>query len=102
ELANEPIVPEYMLQAAQRLVGLPRGERALQPLRLRALHGRRVERRAHVVGRERGQQLRASTGRARVVGNPGQLRRVLERLPTHEDRKSTRLNSSHVKISYAV
>src|SRR5690606_41694152 len=29
-------------------------------------------------------------------------RGLAERLPLHPDRKSTRLNSSHVKISYAV
>src|SRR5207302_9542188 len=42
-----------------------------------------------------------------VVGNfcksdGGCLRTILWKRDTHGDRKSTRLNSSHVKISYAV
>src|SRR5690606_41178717 len=38
-----------------------------------------------------------------IFGMPGDgINGIMESLRTHQDRKSTRLNSSHVKISYAV
>src|SRR5690606_40396258 len=43
-----------------------------------------------------------SLGEARVVAVRLGQRRERAREVEHEDRKSTRLNSSHVKISYAV
>src|SRR5690606_41831093 len=51
--------------------------------------------------------LRRSNGRpALFVNDPAEIRRILVRQHTRyrkgPDRKSTRLNSSHVKISYAV
>src|SRR5437870_9085574 len=47
----------------------------------------------------------SSDGKLIAGGNPVVLREVQtgrERYPKYEDRKSTRLNSSHVAISYAV
>src|SRR5207249_10573219 len=40
--------------------------------------------------------------RARRVGDRDRLRRIEDRDILEQDRKSTRLNSSHVSISYAV
>src|SRR5258705_5631155 len=62
----------------------------------------------HVAGRQRGGH---SAGRRRPVGEVRVGRRCRglrelpiprERRPTRTDRKSTRLNSSHLSISYAV
>src|SRR5690625_5633175 len=39
---------------------------------------------------------------ARVDAYQGRMQLVVEQLDAHEDRKSTRLNSSHVAISYDV
>src|SRR5689334_24691080 len=39
---------------------------------------------------------------ARRPGTPGRVPRHVLRADVHEDRKSTRLNSSHSSISYAV
>src|SRR5690349_22806531 len=39
---------------------------------------------------------------ARAPGKPVRASRCLPRSPSRRDRKSTRLNSSHVEISYAV
>src|SRR5690625_5376988 len=50
-----------------------------------------LARAAHAAVLLAGRLLRAAGGRRRAVGRP-----------QHEDRKSTRLNSSHVAISYAV
>src|SRR5690606_40085626 len=55
----------------------------------------------------RGPAPRRRPGRTRRIppARPARLRRAVHRLPGHRcrgDRKSTRLNSSHVKISYAV
>src|SRR5690606_40565947 len=43
----------------------------------------------------------AAAGRGGVFGRPGDSART-QRTAGRQDRKSTRLNSSHVKISYAV
>src|SRR5436305_5612011 len=48
------------------------------------------------IGAERAQVLRLGTA------DPGDRRGGQKERASHEDRKSTRLNSSHVRISYAV
>src|SRR5690606_41799079 len=66
------------------------------------------------VGQEHGlrRETLGDVGQAQVAGDARHLRAVVVQLPPHRfrqrppilgrDRKSTRLNSSHVKISYAV
>src|SRR2546426_11660655 len=44
----------------------------------------------------------ATGGAHQGEGDPGRSRRVLDHRPARGDRKSTRLNSSHLVISYAV
>src|SRR2546427_7142160 len=46
--------------------------------------------------------LRRQAGPQRDVAPLGELERVREQVPQDLDRKSTRLNSSHSQISYAV
>src|SRR5690606_14436266 len=90
---------ELALQVAQELEALAAG----QDLRVAAIYG----------GTSMSQQIRAlEEGAEVVVGTPGRIydhirRRTLDLREARiavldEDRKSTRLNSSHVKISYAV
>src|SRR5690606_40895873 len=45
---------------------------------------------------------RPNSARSPVKGAKGAARRTMRRAALSRDRKSTRLNSSHVKISYAV
>src|SRR2546430_12420418 len=52
------------------------------------------------VGQRSGLRRRALLARVHGLHGPGQLR--AEALPQEQDRKSTRLNSSHSQISYAV
>src|SRR5690606_40948454 len=67
-----------------------RQHRAIQP-------GRAARRLAHLAPVRRGQQRRGQPPDFPVQHPPGQVDPVDD-----IDRKSTRLNSSHVKISYAV
>src|SRR3712207_7968207 len=48
------------------------------------------------------ESLEATTAIVRAVGSETNLDRVLELIVKRGDRKSTRLNSSHANISYAV
>src|SRR3712207_8755929 len=69
------------------------GGRRLRPRRERGRGGR---------VRARGRRRRRRPGRHRAVRVPGLVRRPWSRGHRSRDRKSTRLNSSHANISYAV
>src|SRR5690606_39885483 len=76
--------------------------RSLTGRRLQALTLHRVRRVARAPQRQ--VAVDPALGRDRERGRARQLRVIepLTRRPSRGDRKSTRLNSSHVKISYAV
>src|SRR5258707_4902688 len=98
---NDTATPEIYtlsLHDALPIFCLPGTGGGSPPLRSRGSIGRSDDR--HCLLRDR-------YGRMRPVwrSDPGNLSHLLEHLParqTLEDRKSTRLNSSHANISYAV
>src|SRR5690606_41762820 len=65
---------------------------------------RRRREEGHAQGREHRRRVRGPDRRIRrdPVCPQGRLKRSRKKPPHGRDRKSTRLNSSHVKISYAV
>src|SRR3712207_8296030 len=79
-----------------------RSRRGLLPARARALR-RRPDRGGGGVGVRRAvPRVDAASARRRASGRRGAVRPLRVGRPAGEDRKSTRLNSSHANISYAV
>src|SRR5207302_9436476 len=89
-IRRPPTSPRLPYTTLFRSVRAPRGVRPGRPAEDPAAHARALPRRvdAHALRDRRGDDRRRAS--RRPAANPAQ------------DRKSTRLNSSHVKISYAV
>src|SRR5690606_41568482 len=96
---TSPLSPSPTLVRSERVEEeplVPRGREPQKRVRKR-LHQKLVVERVLVRVQEHGRESSRFPRGEEVLGPPRSIRRLERR-----DRKSTRLNSSHVKISYAV
>src|SRR5207253_6725983 len=94
---RSPLFPYTTLFRSRRSFRSPRREAR------HADSGRSVEALRHAVAGARGRRRRPLPRGPRALGEEhGRRVRAARRAHRREDRKSTRLNSSHVAISYAV